>query len=34
MELNEIINRISQPRIREGMSARELALELAKMKLI
>jgi len=30
MELNEIINRISQLRIREGMSARELSLRIGK----
>ena len=30
MELNESINRISQLRIREGMSARELSLRIGK----
>lgn len=30
MELNEIINRISQLRTREGLSARELSLRIGK----
>lgn len=30
MELNEIINRISQLRTREGLSARELSLKIGK----
>lgn len=32
MELKEIINRISQLRTREGLSARELSLKIGKMK--